>query len=149
MDTNQIPNALKPQSDLICGGQPSEVQFERLAAEGYRTVINLRGDGEVGTASQPALMDSLGLKYIHLPINGAAGVHFDSARRFKTYLDNAERPVVVHCASGNRVGALFALTAALDGVRDMSEAIRHGHCYGLTGLEPHVRHLLEGYFSPE
>ena len=118
-----------------------------LRDAGYRTVINLRGDGEVGTASQPALMDRLGLNYPHLPINGAAGVHFDNARQFKAFLQSAKRPVVVHCASGNRVGALFALSAALDGVNDMSEAIRHGHHHGLTGLEPHVRRLLAQYYA--
>ena len=108
-------------------------------------MINLRGDGEVGT-HQPALMDRLGLNYTHLPINGAAGFTLIT-RQFKAFLQSAKRPVVVHCASGNRVGALFALSAALDGVNDMSEAIRHGHHHGLTGLEPHVRHLLAQYYA--
>ncbi|MEE2789415.1 MAG: sulfur transferase domain-containing protein [Myxococcota bacterium] len=137
-----IINQKQPQPNLITGGQPTDAQFEQFAADGYRTVINLRGVGESGTETQPTLMARLGLTYEHLPIEGVAGTQFDNARLFQACLAAAEWPVIVHCASGNRVGALFALAAALDGVTDVTAAIEIGRAHGLTGLEPHVRQLI-------
>jgi len=51
-------------------------------------------------------------------------------------------PVLVHCMSGNRVGALFALRAFwLQGMSAV-EALAVGRRYGLTKLEPLVVQIL-------
>ena len=47
-------------------------------------------------------------------------------------------PLLVHCASSNRVGALRALTASAHG-EALESAITTGKTWGLTGLEPAVR----------
>ena len=74
------------------------------------------------------------MDYVALPIRGAEGLTEDNARAFSTALEAAERPLLVHCASGNRVGALFALKAFyVDGV-DPDEAMAIGESTGLTRL---------------
>ena len=51
-------------------------------------------------------------------------------------------PAIVHCASGNRVGALFAIQALyLDG-RSAAEALEIGKRAGLTHVGPAIRELL-------
>ena len=53
------------------------------------------------------------------------------------------QPILVHCASGNRVGALIALADYwLNGVGN-SEALAHGLQAGLTKLEKDVRQVLQ------
>jgi len=53
----------------------------------------------------------------------------------------ANGPVLIHCGSGNRVGALLALRESLAGADDEA-AIEYGKEGGLTGLEDRVRDVL-------
>ncbi len=138
-----IPFAQRPEADVLTGGQPSESDFRDAAVSGFKTVINLRGLGEPGTATQPALMRELGLEYIHLPINGAGDITPENAQSLADALDHAERPVMIHCASGNRIGALFALQAGLKDGCDLEAALERGRAAGLTRMEPLVRVLLQ------
>jgi len=50
--------------------------------------------------------------------------------------------VLVHCGSGNRVGALLALRASLDGADD-EKALALGREGGLSSLEGVVRERLD------
>ena len=74
---------------------------------------------------------------------GAGDLSLENARALKQLLDNAGHPVLVHCASGNRVGALLALAAADSGEMAADAAIEFGRAAGLTGAEPRVREVLD------
>ena len=50
-------------------------------------------------------------------------------------------PVLIHCASGNRVGAMVALDEALNHGCDLDSALDQGRRAGLQGLEPAVVEL--------
>jgi protein tyrosine phosphatase (PTP) superfamily phosphohydrolase (DUF442 family) len=66
----------------------------------------------------------------------------DSARRLWTLLKTSDAPVFVHCASGNRAGALLAIGAARFGGMAPDAAIEFGRRAGLSSLEPVVRERL-------
>jgi protein tyrosine phosphatase (PTP) superfamily phosphohydrolase (DUF442 family) len=53
-----------------------------------------------------------------------------------------DEPVLVHCASANRVGALFALSTYRE-TGDFDKALEAGREAGLTRLEGTVRKVLE------
>ena len=136
-----VPNQRQPYPDVVSGGQPTPEQLAAAAEAGYKTVINLRRPGESGVEGASDVTD-LGLAYVALPIAGADGLTEQNARTLAGLLDAAERPVLVHCGSGNRVGALFALKAFyLDGAT-AQEALDIGLANGLTGLEDAVRERL-------
>lgn len=125
---------------LLVGGQPDSEQLDAMQAEGIRSVINLRGTPEVEELAKEALDEaeyvaSLGLPYLHIPISSADDLDADAARQLASWLDNEEHlPALVHCASGNRVGALFAFKAFhLDG-QGVGEALRLGREHGMTSL---------------
>lgn len=136
----EIPNVCYPAPGLCTGGQPPAEQLRSAQAQGVRTVINLRPASEAVDFDEPALAAELGLRYIHLPISGAPDITVDNAKKLAAALQQAgDAPVLVHCASGNRVGALFALKArAVDGLAPEA-ALAFGKTAGLTGLEPVVR----------
>lgn len=137
-----LPNARRPAPDLLTGGQPSPEQLEALAAAGYTTIIDLRTEGEKGApADEPEQVEALGLAYVRIPVTGADGLTEANARELDRVLEAAAGPAVIHCASGNRVGALLALRAHLDGATP-EVALEHGLDAGLTRLEPAVRELL-------
>ena len=138
-----IPNAQMPGDGLLTGGQPSEAQFLEAKAQGYRTIINLRGVGEPGTDVQPGLMEREGLTYVHIPINGPPDITVEKARQLAAALEASDGPVMVHCASGNRVGALFALKSFFIDGSNLDDAMACGRASGLTRLEPFVRELIQ------
>ncbi len=90
------------------------------------------------------------MAYVDVPIEGAAGLSEDRAMQFADALAEAERPVVVHCGSGNRVGALFALKAYYVEGKSADEALQIGRDAGMTRLESAVsEHLMQAGNSGE
>ena len=57
--------------------------------------------------------------------------------------EEGEGKVLMHCGSGNRVGAMMALRARWVQGRSAEEALAIGRSSGLKGLEGDVRTLLQ------
>lgn len=134
-------SALSPE--LITGSQPSQTDLEKLKAAGVTTVINLRGSGEDAGFDEAAAAKALGLRYISIPIAGAADITADNAAKLDAAMRNSDGKMLVHCASSNRVGALLALRAAAAG-QSVEEAMAFARSAGLTStsLEQVVRERL-------
>ncbi len=138
-----IPNAKTPAEGILTGGQPSVEHFEQAAQAGYRTIVNLRAPGEKGSWDEAAKAEELAVRYVAIPIAGADGLTADNARQLAEIVDDpAALPVMVHCASGNRVGGLFALKALHVDGKSAEEALALGLEAGLTKLEDAVRERL-------
>jgi uncharacterized protein (TIGR01244 family) len=135
-----LPDGRRLEDGLLVGGQPSLEQLERLGSLGYRTVITLRTEEEGGPTGRE--VEALGLSYLRLPVDGAADINEEKARTLDLVLEQVQGPVVLHCGSGNRVGALLALRAHFVDGASPAEALRVGREAGLTGLEPVVRERL-------
>lgn len=130
------------------GGQPSEDDLQRLADEGFRSVVNLRWDGE---AHQPISPDaeggraaSAGLEYRHMPVS----VHALSAERvedLKAALETLPGPVYVQCRAGQRAAALSLLaereSASTEAVLDEAK--------GIDLPDAPVREFIRGYLSKD
>lgn len=137
-----LPNGRQPFHGVLVGGQPSDEQLAAIAVSGVSMVINLRPPGEPGAGGEARKVEELGMKYVSIPVAGPEDLNAANARLLHDALAEAELPVVVHCASGNRVGGLFALRAhVVEGV-GAEEALRLGLDAGLTGLEPAAREAL-------
>jgi uncharacterized protein (TIGR01244 family) len=118
-------------------GQPDTAILEAARDAGYVAVVDLRTAGEDRGFDEPAAVEALGMTYHSLEIAGAKGVTFDNARALDDILAGIEGPVLLHCQSGNRVGALTALRASMQGATD-EEALAIGRKAGMTRLEPAV-----------
>ena len=136
-----LRNGRLTDDGILVGGQPTPEQLETLRDLGYRILVNLRMPQESGT-TDPALVETMEMDYVSIPIAGAEGVNEANARRLAEVLERAEGPVVVHCASGNRVGALFAMKAFYVDGKSADEALAVGRAAGVTRLEPVVKQKL-------
>jgi len=133
-----------PVNGLTSSGQPEEAALRVFADRGYVAVIDLRGpDEDRGMADERAAVQALGLEYIAFPIASREAINFDTARELDAVLQRIDGPVLLHCGSGNRVGAMLALRHSLSGADD-DDAITYGKDAGLTGLEGVVRERLAG-----
>jgi protein tyrosine phosphatase (PTP) superfamily phosphohydrolase (DUF442 family) len=138
-----VPYGREPWPGIITAGQPSREEFEVLRDAGVRTVVNLRVPSERGTQDEPEWMEELGLEYISLPVKGAEGLNEEVARELDQVLETTGRPILVHCGSSNRVGAVFALRAFHVDGKSPEEALEIGLASGVTRLESTVREMLE------
>lgn len=138
-----IRNLSRPSPEVWCSGQPTEAQFDELAAAGVSRVIHLRASNEKGTGWEEQRAASAGVEFVRLPIAGAAGLTRSNVEAFAQLLDKpTEGRTLVSCGSSNRVGALLALKAAwLDG-RSKQDAMQLGREAGMTRLAGKVEQLL-------
>lgn len=131
---------MQPLPGLFTAGQPATRDWAAIKAEGIHTVINLRTPGELKDRDESAEVRGAGLRYLEIPVAGADSINLANAVALHAALAPAHGGgVLVHCASGNRAGALLALEQqAFDGVAP-ERALEFGQAAGLTTLEPVVR----------
>lgn len=136
---------LRVQGDgRYSAGQPTAEQLQTLSAHGIGVVIDLRADSETPELDEAALVRSLGLDYHNLPVGGAAGLTRDNVQALDRLIaDAGDRPLLVHCASSNRVGAMMALREAWLRGATSEHALEVGRAWGMKGLESDVNALLQ------
>jgi uncharacterized protein (TIGR01244 family) len=138
---SDLPNRKDPLAGITTAGQPTAPQLEAAAAAGFKSIIDLRGTSEDRGMDETAVAARLGMSYANLPVDGAGGVTFTNAAALDKLLATAKRPVLIHCSTGNRAGALLALRAMLGG-EDAATALALGTSAGLAGLKPTVEKKL-------
>lgn len=139
IENAEILNLSNPQANVFASGQPTQEQLQLLASSGVKHIINLRPSSEQDW-DEEAYVKSLGMEYHNIPVAGAEDVSSDNAQQLNDLLSSLDgQPLLVHCASSNRVGALRALTAGQTQGATLESAIATGKSWGLTSLEPAVR----------
>ncbi len=116
---------------IFLASQPSAADFEQAAQGGIRTVLNLRHGAEQPDFDEQAHVESLGLNYLHRPWNGPGEMTDGVVDELREVLNSAERPILFHCASSNRVGAVWLAYRALDGGLSIEAALAEARTAGL------------------
>ncbi len=142
LEAADIANFSAPQDLVFASGQPTEEQIQTLADAGIRHVISLRTDGEIDW-DESSLVNAAGMEFYSIPVAGAEGVTSENAATLDQLLAQLDgQPVLLHCGSSNRVGALRAMTAR-DGGASIEDALAEGRRWGMTRMEETVREILQ------
>ena len=140
---DHIPNLAQPADNCYCGGMVDQAALVAARDAGVRHVVNLRPDAETPDFNEAEAVAAIGLIYHHLPIAGPDDLNDANVRRFDEVMGEVgDESALVHCASGNRVGALFALRAGWLKGQAPDAALALGRSHGLTKMEPAVAKLL-------
>lgn len=137
-----LPRFATPTAGIFSGGRIAADDLPALRAAGIARIIDLTPDAETPDFDEAAAVRAAGMAYDNLPIAGAADLSPASVSAFDRLLRGSDAPTLVHCASGNRVGALAALRAAWLQGADEEAAIAEGRRWGLRSLEGEVRSRL-------
>ena len=130
-----VVNYTQIDATVACGGDTPPDAFPALAEQGFRAVVNLRLDGEPGVAEEAESADAAGLRYVHLPMTPSAP-EFEAAEQFlEVIADPSNQPVYIHCASANRVGAVWAIKRVVHDGWSREAALDEGHAIGLRSAE--------------
>lgn len=132
----------RPDDNTIVCGALDDEKVTALARAGVELVINLQPDSEL-SFDESAAVERAGMSYEHLPIDGATDLKQLNILAFDNILRQSHgKKTVLHCGSGNRVGAAIALRAGWLRGRKMDTAMERGLSHGLTSLEQEVHNRL-------
>ncbi|MCC5886336.1 MAG: DUF885 family protein [Gammaproteobacteria bacterium] len=108
--SSRITEFSQPAPGVWLGDPPTKADLDRLRQQGVGLVIDLRTAGEeIEDAADAAT--SFGLRYLNLPV-GLDLADADVVAGFAAALEAATEAgegVLLHCASGNRAGEVWAL----------------------------------------
>lgn len=100
----------RTRDDVWIGGQPSSHDLQRLKQAGVALVIDLRTpDEDIKATATEATKHGMG--YLNLPVDKAMAED-EVVARFAVALERSREAgegVLLHCASGNRAGEVWAL----------------------------------------
>jgi uncharacterized protein (TIGR01244 family) len=129
VDPADIPNYRVIHPGLAFGGQPSPETLKSLGDMGFRTVVNIRTARE-GAPEEGPIVRALDLDYVWVPVSPGTFSLEDVEAIERVLEDPDAAPVLLHCASSNRVAAVWAVIQAREG-RTLEEAEAAARATGL------------------
>ncbi|MDQ2077783.1 beta-lactamase hydrolase domain-containing protein [Marinimicrobium sp. ABcell2] len=137
-EMTHVENYSRAAPSVGAGGMIQEGAMETFKGHGFKSVVSLLTPGE-GVETHTQWAREAGIDYYNLSVT-AEGPGDTVLERFKAILADPENhPVMVHCASANRVGALWARYRIDMGV-PVEVAFQEARTIGLQpGLESTVR----------
>jgi uncharacterized protein (TIGR01244 family) len=129
-----ISNYTQVDAVVACGGATETSALDGLKKDGFKSVINLRTATERGANidENRARAEALGLKYLHIPFNGGAPENKTFDDFLAAVADKSNQPVYIHCASANRVGAVWLAKRVLQDGWTIDKATTEARLIGLS-----------------
>ena len=129
-----ITNYTKVDAVVACGGATDTAALDGLKADGFKSVINLRVATEQGAnvPENQAKAKALGLNYFHLPLAGGSPDPAIVDQFLAVIANKANQPVFIHCASANRVGAVWLVKRVLQDGWPVDKATTEAKAIGLS-----------------
>ena len=115
---------------MLCG-QPTAAEFAEAKKRGIKTVITLREKSEIDW-DEAAALEQLGLNFYQLGFRAPDSLTPAIIEKTVTIMGDPKRtPVMLHCASANRVGALWLAHRVLNDKIDVETARKEAKTVGL------------------
>lgn len=127
------PRILCIDESLATAAQPKETAFAKLASNGFRSVLNLRTDAEgVDLVRERELAEKAGLRYLNIPVSPPS-LNEDTVNAFiKAVKEKSNHPMLIHCGTANRVGAMMMIYRVLEQGWTEEKALEEATRIGLT-----------------
>jgi len=115
--------------------------LEESKSLGFKLVIDLRKPSEKGVAAEQKLAADIGLDYMNIPVANKVP-NWDQVDELASVISLSENyPILIHCVTANRAGAIWSLYRARMGVPP-EIAVEEGRAAGLANREDAVRKQL-------
>lgn len=139
-----VPNFQPLSARVAAGGPPTAEQIAAMPSQGYATIINLRTDSEPGVDAEAKAAERAGLHYVRIPVSGSTLDLATASAVRQALRDAPDGDILLHCGSGNRVGAVWGLIQALDAGVSEDEAVETAYQSGMrsASLERAMREAI-------
>jgi protein tyrosine/serine phosphatase len=131
-----IHNAGKINDVLYRGGQPKEQGLAELKKLGISTIVDLRGEGPDKIAWEREQAESLGMRFVHIPVSGWSPPSDEQVAEFLSLFRSEPRQkVFVHCRFGDDRTGVFVATYRMAMEKwPPQQAMKEMYFFGFNGF---------------
>jgi uncharacterized protein (TIGR01244 family) len=126
---SDLPNLYQPRYLILTSGQPTNVGYRLLQQMGVQTVINVLPERECDPGEKSMVIANSMFYFSH-PFD-QANLNRDTVVQFAKLIKNVDKPVLVHCSTGNHVGGLWFAFRVLIEKAPVGVAISEGRQIGM------------------
>lgn len=125
-----VKNMHKIDDVYVAGGVTPD-DYTLLKDLGIKTILNLRQADETPGINSAKLAKANGIMHVRIPWKGPDQLTDDKLDAMRRVLREAERPILFHCGSANRVGAGWLAYRVLDEDIELDAALAEAKTFGL------------------
>lgn len=127
------PNSSAFGSRVYFAGQPSQADLAEYKKLGVKTVVNLRMPAESATIGfdEAAAVKAAGMNYVSVPFPAVMPPDGDLAKIYAELNKANDGKVLLHCASSNRAGMVWAVYRGTQHGVPADAALNEGKAAGL------------------
>ena len=113
VDVQGVQNFNQIDAVFACGGATDATGVANLKKQGFASIISFRLPTEQGVSEEEAAIKTTGIKYVHLPLNGAMPDPKVADEFLAAVADKNNQPAYIHCGGGGRAAAMWMIKRAL------------------------------------
>lgn len=143
-----MQQTMKINDQVSVGPQPTEEQIRQLGRQGFKTVVNFRGEGEEDQPLSPQAegeqVKAAGMEYLHIPVS-MKSMEPEIVDRFRAQFPELSKPVFAHCKSGKRSGAMVMMHMAIEQSMTGEQTLRKAEEMGFECDQEEIREFVKNY----
>ena len=127
-------NFAQLETTVACGGATTPEAVPELKKMGFKSIINLRLPTEAGAnvEAEAAAAKAAGINFFNIPFSGQAPDPKVADAFLNTITAPGNEPAYIHCAAGNRAGAMWMIKRLAVDHWDTERAYTEAAALGLT-----------------
>jgi uncharacterized protein (TIGR01244 family) len=129
-----VTNFARLETTIACAGATTPEAVPEIKKMGYASIINMRLATESGAnvEGEAAAAKAAGINFIHIPFNGSSPDPAVADEFLKAISLPENNPAFIHCASGNRVSAMWMIKRMVVDHWDADRAFTEASALGLS-----------------
>lgn len=139
-----VPNLNSPRASIYTAGQPDEEGFQQLSKMGIKTVINVLPERNC-LPDEANLVSANDMVYRSVPFH-LNRFRKETIEQFAEMLEDSEKPVLIHCSTGNHAGAIWFAYRMLHEDAPLQVALLEARA---IGMKPQVEEPLVDWVMSE
>jgi tyrosine-protein phosphatase SIW14 len=131
-----VPNSGRINDHLFRGAQPRLQGLAELKKLGITTIVDLRGEDREKIVWERRQAESLGLRFINIPVSGWAPPSNEQVLQFLSlFRDDSNQRIFVHCRYGDDRTGVFVATYRMAVEKWPAErALKEMYFFGFNGF---------------
>ena len=127
-------NFAKLETTVACGGATTPEAVPEIKKMGFKSIINLRLPNENGANidAEAAAAKTAGINFFSIPFSGQQPDPAVADKVLDTITAPGNEPAYIHCAAGNRAGAMWMIKRLSVDHWDSERAYTEAAALGLT-----------------
>jgi len=135
IELGNIPNLSVYSNTHFLAGQPTAEDIPLLKEKDIQLIINLRTEDEDLGFEEKKVIEEAGIKYTNIPFTSGT-LTDEKIEKIRGLLrDTNNQPMMMHCGSANRVGAVWLIYRVLDEGWKYEDALEDAKSVGLKSAE--------------